>query len=71
MVAIDHGNGMHTWYTFVIDLVLVPRAGNTGGEVRGLFGRNREMTAPHLHLRVLVLGSNPVNPYHFTKPAPR
>jgi murein DD-endopeptidase MepM/ murein hydrolase activator NlpD len=64
MVAIDHGNGMHTWYAHLSRFEVVPGQEIRRGEVLGYSGATGKVTAPHLHFEVR-LGGNPVNPYPY------
>jgi len=64
MVAIDHGNGMHTWYAHLSRFDVVPGQEIRRGEVLGYSGATGKVTAPHLHFEVR-LGGNPVNPYPY------
>jgi murein DD-endopeptidase MepM/ murein hydrolase activator NlpD len=64
MVAIDHGNGMHTWYAHLSRFEVVPGQEIRRGEVLGYSGATGKVTAPHLHFEVR-LGGSPVNPYPY------
>jgi murein DD-endopeptidase MepM/ murein hydrolase activator NlpD len=61
MVAIDHGNGMHTWYAHLSRFEVVP--GRKYGAAKcWVIGASGKVTALHLHFEVrLAVPGEPIS----------
>jgi murein DD-endopeptidase MepM/ murein hydrolase activator NlpD len=61
VVALDHGNGVHTRYAHLSTIEVHIGQLLKGGEQLGRVGSTGRSTGPHLHYEVR-LGEEPVNP---------
>jgi murein DD-endopeptidase MepM/ murein hydrolase activator NlpD len=64
LVAVDHGNGLVTYYAHLSQFLVVPGQEVHGGQVIALSGGTGRVTGPHMHYEVR-LGGTPVNPYKY------
>jgi len=62
LVAVDHGNGIQTWYAHLSRFDVVPGQEVRRGDVVAWSGASGHVTGPHLHYEVRMAGT-PVNPY--------
>lgn len=64
LVAVDHGNGLVTYYAHLSQFFVVPGQEVHGGQVIALSGGTGRVTGPHMHYEVRLAGT-PVNPYKY------
>jgi murein DD-endopeptidase MepM/ murein hydrolase activator NlpD len=64
LIAVDHGNGIETYYAHLSSILVVPGLEVRKGQIIALSGGTGHATGPHLHYEVR-LGGVPVNPYKY------
>ncbi len=64
VVAIDHGNGIVTWYAHNSELLVEPGQTVKEGDTIALTGKTGDATGPHLHF-ALLFNDQPQNPSEF------
>jgi murein DD-endopeptidase MepM/ murein hydrolase activator NlpD len=69
LVAIDHGNGIQTYYAHLARYTVMPGQEIRRGEIIGTVGTSGRSTAPHLHYEVRI-GGAPVNPNRYLRNSP-
>jgi murein DD-endopeptidase MepM/ murein hydrolase activator NlpD len=69
LIAVDHGNGLITYYAHLSQFLVIPGQEVHAGQVIALSGRSGHVTGPHVHYEVRLAGT-PVNPYKYLSKSP-